>query len=331
MKIRALTSLIALGAIVLLPLAASAEEQLLLVDKVLAIVNDSVLTIYDIDKALAPYIPRFKKVTDATQRAKMVARARQTFLKKLIDDELILQRANELNLKVTEPEVDHALKVVKKRSGMNDQQFVAAMKQAGFTVEEYRGQLRKELLMTRVRQLKVVSKLKISERTVREILEQDYYKGKFEDQVRVSHILIEVQPWYDQARITKARNECLRILKKVKEGKTSFAKLAEGWSDDDESADKGGDIGWVSRGQTDAALDVVLFKTPLRDVRGPIRSRFGFHVVTIAAKRQVPIKDVEVIKAKIRSALRQKEFKKRLAEWIRELRLRAYIKEYDFE
>lgn len=319
------------AAVFVILVASAAHAQVQLIDKVIAIVNDTVLTQYDVDKALAPYMPRLAKIPNEKAREEMLQRARKNFLDNLVNRELVLQRARELNLTVDDSEVDTFLEQMKKRNRWSDQQLAMAMKQFGFTIAEYKEHLRRELLMTRVQQLKVVSRIKISSKMVSEIMEQDYYKGKFEDHLRVSHILFEIQPWFDAEKIAKVRKEAERIYKRALEGKVKFAKLAEDWSDDDESADKGGDLGWITRGQTDPALDDVLFKMAVDTVRGPVRSRFGFHIVKVTAKKQIPIKDVAKTRAKIRMVLRQKALKKNLAEWLRELRVRAYIKTNDYE
>jgi peptidyl-prolyl cis-trans isomerase D len=97
---------------------------------------------------------------------------------------------------------------------------------------------------------------------------------------RASHILVEVPKDADEAAVEAAREKAQAALDRVNAGE-DFAEVAKEVSDDPGSADKGGDLGLFGRGAMVPAFEEAVFSMQEGEVRGPVRSAFGFHVIRL--------------------------------------------------
>ena len=106
------------------------------------------------------------------------------------------------------------------------------------------------------------------------------------ESIRASHILIPIQGTGPNDTL-KAYNEALAIIDSIKQG-VDFSKLALDNSSDKYSAQKGGDLGFFSRGMMVRPFDEAAFDLKIGQVAGPIRSRFGYHIIKLTDVKQPP-------------------------------------------
>lgn len=107
-----------------------------------------------------------------------------------------------------------------------------------------------------------------------------------EESIRASHILLPI-PGNTPNDTLKAYNEAIAILDSIKQG-VDFAKLAEDNSSDKYSAQKGGDLGYFSRGMMVRQFDEAAFDMKVGQVVGPIRTRFGYHIIKLTDIKPIP-------------------------------------------
>lgn len=101
--------------------------------------------------------------------------------------------------------------------------------------------------------------------------------------VRISHILIKCDS-RDPAERGQALTRIRSIRERLQKGE-DFARLARDNSNDPESASKGGDVGYVTKGQLDKAIDQYAWTAPVGQLSDVIQSQFGFHVVVVTDRR----------------------------------------------
>ncbi len=131
---------------------------------------------------------------------------------------------------------------------------------------------------------------------------EQYYKDhsqqfiKHPEERRVRHILIRVDKQTDDAN---ALQEIEKLRKEIEAG-ASFAAVAEKSSQDTFSAKKGGDLGYVTPGMMDGALDKVIFSLKPGELSKPVRSRFGYHLIEVEAIKPAEVESFAAAKDKIR-------------------------------
>ena len=109
----------------------------------------------------------------------------------------------------------------------------------------------------------------------------------------------------------------------IRQGRRRFEDLARDFSEDG-SAAQGGDLGWLSPGATVPEFEQAMDALPEGGLSDPVVSRFGVHLIEVVQRREVPV-DPRVLREQARNVLRGEKFESAYAEWVRELRSRAYV------
>ena len=139
-------------------------------------------------------------------------------------------------------------------------------------------------------------------------------------QTRARHILlrpsVRLSPEAAKRRLAEFREAVLS-------GKVSFEELARKNSEDG-SATSGGDLGWANPGQFVPEFEEAMGRLQLGGISPPIESRFGFHLIQVTDRRDVPM-DPKQVREQARNVLREQRFETTYSEWINELRSRAYV------
>ena len=161
--------------------------------------------------------------------------------------------------------------------------FKQAMALQQLSPEKLRDDARMDLLVNRLLENEVTAKLSVKPGDVSEFYEKNPDKFKQSESVRASHILIIVPQGADAATKAAARARAEEALKAARSGK-DFAVLARQYSQDG-SAQRGGDLGFVVRGQTAPAFENAAFALQVGQISDVVESPFGFHVIKLIERR----------------------------------------------
>jgi peptidyl-prolyl cis-trans isomerase SurA len=139
-------------------------------------------------------------------------------------------------------------------------------------------------------------------------------------QTNARHILIRTNEVVSdddaKRRLSQLR---MRII-----GGDDFGTLARAHSDDTGSALKGGDLGWVSPGDTVPEFEEVMDKLAPNEISQPFQSPFGWHIVQVIERRKQETTD-ELMRMKAEDAIRQRKGEEAIEAWLRQLRDEAYV------
>lgn len=140
------------------------------------------------------------------------------------------------------------------------------------------------------------------------------------EQHKVRHILIK-----PNALVTtqQAKDRLLQLKMRIESG-ADFAQLARTNSDDRGSALRGGELGWVSKGQMVPEFEEIMRQTPIGTISEPFRSEFGLHILQVIDVREYDGTE-EVKRAGARRAIREQKMQERQQTWLRSLRDEAYV------
>jgi len=188
--------------------------------------------------------------TDQQPVGEQATSLRLSILRQLIDDEILMRRAEKLGLLATDDEVDRKLNEIK--SPYTQEQFDQKLKEKRITAEDFKRDLRRSLTVEKVMNKEVTSKITVTDQDV-----NDYYnahKGEFnliEAQYHLAQIFVTAQPnpQVHNLKNDKAQNAA-EALKKIQmlsnrlDSGDDFATLAMNYSEDTETAGNGGDLGF---------------------------------------------------------------------------------------
>jgi peptidyl-prolyl cis-trans isomerase SurA len=139
------------------------------------------------------------------------------------------------------------------------------------------------------------------------------------DQTHARHILIKVN---EQTSEADAKAKIDRLRERIVGG-ANFDEIARANSEDASGA-KGGDLGWLSPGDTVRDFEQAMEKLPVGEVSQPIRTPFGWHLIQVLERRKQDV-TVERRREQARQAIRQRKSDEQFEEFVRQLRDRTYV------
>jgi peptidyl-prolyl cis-trans isomerase SurA len=306
--------------LVLLPLAASAE----LVDRVAAVVNNDIITLSDVEARIGPDLQRLRQEPDAAKRSELRGVLVKRGLDLLIGEKLMESQVRELAIEVADSEIEMGMEDVKKQNNISGEQFEQLLAQEGYTLTSYKTFMRKHLARLKLVNLKVRSKVKISD----EDLKAEYARWAHEEanefEVHARHILVQVAAKATPEQIETARLKAVMLMEEAKKPGTNFAELAKKKSEGPSAAD-GGDLGFFKRGVMMADFEKSAFTLPVGGISEPIRTKFGWHVLKVEERRALNAPPLDEVKDKLREAMLRSQLEKYTDQYVQELRAAAVV------
>ncbi len=248
---------------------------------------------------------------------------RLNILRELIDNEILLQRAETLGLMATDQEVDDKLKVMK--APFTNEEFEQRLKQRGITQEDFRHDLRRSITVDKVLHKEIASRVNISDNDVTSYYNQ--HKAEFNliaPQYHLAQILVTTQPnpQVHNLKNDKAQNEAeakkkAALLSTMLGSGEDFGKLAMSYSEQPDTAASGGDLGFIAENslqgdqQAYGAINRLKpgeFTPPLPAADPNSKQLFGYRIIKLISKEpagQRELKDPKVQQA-IRDQLRER-------------------------
>ncbi|MFA6435194.1 MAG: peptidylprolyl isomerase [Elusimicrobiales bacterium] len=305
-------------------------------------------------------MPDFFKAKDAKEQIEKAA------MDKLVDEALLRQKAESMKIKVYDRELDLGVAEVKKRFSHDEnnaplseaaaeEAFAGELKKEGLTPEQFRERIKKQLMVRKLVEDSIRSKAALpKEEEVKSYFEkikaavngdkavfagleeeavQDLtavaqrFKEFTAERVRVRHILFRFE---ENAPLTE-KNKALKKAEEVKkelDAGADFEEAALKYSDDKESAQKNGDLGYVVRGMLPKEIDEKAFVLALGEVSKPISTQFGYHLIRVDEKRIAQKLRYEAVKDDLEQLLTQANFGKELAAYLKDLRKTAKIENF---
>jgi foldase protein PrsA len=223
----------------------------------------------------------------------------------LVQQEQYRQKAEDLDVEVTDKEIDDRLKQVKQQYfGGKEDEFQKNLKTQGLTVEQVRGEIESQLLSEKI-YAKVTEDVKVTDADVAEYYNTHKADYKVAASRDVRHILVA----------KKARAD--DIHKQLENG-GNFAALAKKYSTDPGSKQNGGKL-TVRKGETVPPFDKVAFSLKKGELSAPVKTQYGYHIIealsAVKPPSQTPLKDV---KEQIRQQLEQEKKQKAITDWSKE-------------
>lgn len=302
------------------PRAESAKSAKGVVDRVVAIVNDSVILDSELATRMRPLVGDAQGITDPTERTRRIAKLHGQMLDQMIADELVVQAARAAHITVDDSEVRVAIASIKEQNHLNQAQLEEAMAAQGVTPETFR----LDLIRQRAINMLVGAKIKVTDEDMRGRYAEMQQRANRVNKVLLSHILVAVpEHATEQARdaaTAKAKAAIARI-----EGGESFADVAKTVSDDSTTKNTGGDLGWVDSGTIPTQWENVVFGMAKGDVRGPVIGSSGLELFYAKDVQREALPAFESMKKQLTEELETQQLVKLRTTWIDSLRKTAYI------
>lgn len=249
-------------------------------DRVVAVVDDDMILESELNERIRYISADFSKRGAALPPQSIL---QQQVLERLIQENIQLQLAKRGGLNVDDASLNQTLERIAEQNRMTLMQFQQNIVASGDSYPFIREQVRRELLISQVRQQIVGRRIKISEQDVKNFLASEEGKSAVGEEYQLSHILLAVPQHASKEELSKVENEARDWVLKLRNG-ANFSDVAARISQG-ENALEGGDIGWRKPTQLPTIFAERVVKMKKGDVADPIRSSSGFHIIKLSDVR----------------------------------------------
>jgi peptidyl-prolyl cis-trans isomerase SurA len=257
------------------------QQQVAVIDAVVAVVNNEVITRHELDEKVQLAIKQLTKQGTPLPAADILEKQ---ILERMIMDMLQVQFAQETGVRVDEAQLDFSLnRIAQQNNFANLADFRAKLETEGVDWKKFREEIRQEMVSTRVREREVDSKLVISEGEVDNYLDNKKKMGNITEEFHLAHVLVVVPEQASAEKIAASRTRADQAYSQL-QGGADFAQVAAGYSDAKDAL-KGGDIGWRSGDRLPPQFLELLRKLQAGQTTAVIRSPSGFHILKMIEKR----------------------------------------------
>ena len=300
-------------------LGTSVHAEVQPLDRVVAIVDTDVVMQSQLDQRVREVQQTIAKRGDSLPPEHVLS---QQVLERLIIENIQLQIGDRSGIRITDEELNQAVGTIAQRNNLSLEQFRTALERDGLSYEDAREQIRREMIISRVRQRRVAERIQVSDQEVENFLESESGKMQLSVEYRLANILIRVPDAASADEIQAAERRAQELYQQLQQG-ADFAQLAIA-SSASETALEGGNMGWRKAAQLPTPFDSMIGALSVGETSEPIRTPGGFILIKLLEKRggetqvrdEVHVRHVLIKPSEIRSEAETKRLAERVYERI---------------
>ncbi|MFH1811950.1 MAG: peptidylprolyl isomerase [Pseudomonadota bacterium] len=293
--------------------------------KSVAEVNGIAISAEEFEQQFSRTRDRFKQNNRDIPPA-LEVRLKENILRRLVEDELIAQKAKAEGVALTDEEFEARFAEHRKRFG-TQQAYDDFLKRTNQTEDQLRGELKKSLLRERLYS-KLVPDAEPAEADIKAYYDQNLKRFMEPEQVQASHVLLSYKD-SDPDPVKKEKlATCKKVLADAKKKGADFAELARKFSEGP-TAPRGGDLGLFPRGRMVPPFEEAVFKAKPGQIVGPVETQFGCHVIKVVDKKPERQRPFDEVKASVVATLKAIKKSEQTRTLLNELRRTAQVKVLD--
>jgi peptidyl-prolyl cis-trans isomerase SurA len=252
-----------------------------MLDQIAVIVNDDVITSYELHAYLDKIKQQLKKQGTPLPPAKELEKQ---VLERMIIDKLQLQFAQESGLRIDDAQLDKALgRIAQQNNFPSLAEFRTKLAKEGVDFKQFREEIRSEITFSRLREREVDSKLVVSQSEIDNYLQQQKKQAGKGEELELAHILVQIPEQASAKIIQASKQRADDAWKQLKSG-AQFAQIAAGYSDAKDGM-QGGNLGWRSADHLPTLFQDALMNMHPGDISAVLRSPNAFHILKLLDKR----------------------------------------------
>lgn len=257
------------------------------IDRIAAVVNNSVITRYEVEQRVGQVT---RQLRGQNTRLPPLDALRKQVLERLITETVMRQIAQDLNVRIEDSQLDRAIAGIAQRNRLDVATFRKTLEAEGTPFAEFREQIRAEMLTARLREREVDNRVLVTDAEIDNYLNSAQRDERQQDEYLVAHILVYApegasaeQLGEARARVDKARDELL--------GGAPFESVSAAYSGAS-NALQGGKLGWRGAAQLPDLFVEALTTMRVGEVSPVLRSPNGFHLLKLLDKRGKDVRTV---------------------------------------
>jgi peptidyl-prolyl cis-trans isomerase SurA len=308
-------------AVVALPLKADT-----VIEEIIARVNNSIITSSEYQHSMEQMKQEVQQ-SDPANADKVIKERQKDILRDLIDQQLLLEKGKDLGI-TGDTELIKRLDEMRKQMNLDSMEALEkAAEGQGVSFEDFKQNLRNQIITQRVIGQEVGQKLSISKEEEQQYYNEHKNEMKQPEQIRLSEILISTEQkdpsLTDDQHLAAAKAKAEDLLAQIKKG-ASFADIAKKYSQGP-TAGQGGDLGYFQRGALAKELEDITFAMKPDDVSSVIRTKQGFVILKVAEHQEAGVPPMKEVESRLQDAIYMQKLQPALRAYLTKLREDAYI------
>lgn len=261
---------------------AASQSGIRSIDAIVAVVNSEVITRQELSRRTNMLLRRLEAQGQGGRLPPRQELERQV-LERMIIEMAQLQQAREMNIRVDDLTLDRTMERIAEQNRMSMQEFRNQVEREGMAYASFREDIRGEIIMQRLREREVDSRIQITESEIENYLTEHAGAGNAQQEWNVAQILVRIPENASAEQIAQRRQRAESLLAQLKDG-ADFASLAA-TSSDAEDALKGGEIGWRNEDRLPQLFLDAVAGLQAGEIAPLVKSANGFHILKLVGKR----------------------------------------------
>ena len=300
---------------------ARAEE---VVDRIVAVVNNEVITYLELQQKLKPYQEKIKSMDyDEDEERRMLFKVKEDMIYRLIDEKLADQEIKKNKITISEAEVDASIERLKAARMWSDEDLRRVLETEGMTMQELRQSMKNQALRSQLVGREVSSKIVVTTEEIREYYDSHAEEYRGDVRYHLRNIIVTI-PSENEGGREAARTKTETIMQKLKDGE-DFESLARDYSDSS-LAQKGGDLGKIRYDDFSPQIKAALKGLGPGEHTDILDTDRGFQIFFVEDVVMEGGRSFEEASPEIEEKLYNAAVDKKYDEWLQELKSQAHIK-----
>jgi foldase protein PrsA len=292
------------------------------VNRIVLRVNDHIATLYDYELRKKDFIAEVnRRQIEADEKKRTLAQAGELVFKDMYDEMLLHSKADQLGIDITRQQVDRSLEQLRESYGIKgDEEFRTALAQSGLSEAKLREQLEVQLRMREIVGQEVQNKVKLEDDDLRRYYRKNAEEFRVPEQVQLREVVVltEGTPGTDEREQMAAH-----LRQEVTGGKTLEEAIAPLQTLKKSSGLI--DLGWVSKGDLDPALEAAAWKLAKGEVSAPVPGRGGLHLLQAVDRRESYVKPFSEVSEAIQDKESNRLFSEKYSGFMADLQRQSLI------
>jgi peptidyl-prolyl cis-trans isomerase SurA len=306
------------------------------VERVVAVVGDRPILKSELHSRARPFLLQIaQRVPPGPQQAAAESTVFQELLQKMVDEELEIQAADKAKVTVTADEIDSALHNVSSAQGISVADLMKGAVKSGLTEQEYREEMRRQILEFKMLQLRVKGRVRITEEDVKAMYERTVREERKRREYRPQWIVLRIPHGSSRDAMTEREVLARDLVRRARAGE-DFGALAKRYSDDTSTRDAGGDLGIKApQGSPQAAggkrpvlspdLENAVMPLEPGQVTDPIHIADAIVILEVAERQPSHYTTYDAAKNEMLQRLQTEILDKAKRKWLDELKSRTHL------
>ena len=296
-----------------------------IVDRIVAVVNDDIISLYELNQVFKPYSEKIKVQGYGPEKEReMIFEVRQRLLNQLIERKLADQELKRMKIKVSDKEVDTAIERFKESRFLTDEQLRSGLAEQGMALADYREVIREQLLRAKLVNREVKSKIVVTQEDVKKYYENHAEEYGGSKRYHLSNIFLKFSFQTSDQEKQQIYDKLTSIRKELDEGKP-FDELARIHSEAPSAAD-GGELGQYTIDELSPLLQEYVKNMKAGEYTPIMELDIGYQIIYVESISVTGGKSFEQASSEIMDKIYADKVNAKYRAWVEELRDRAHIK-----